>query len=450
MNGKITACALALALGLAFPALAQTVAIQGGTVHTMTGPPIPNGTVLIRDGRIEAVGQNVTVPGNATRIDATGKVVMPGLIDAMTYYGIEPADLNETPNPITPELRIIEAYYPFGTFGAGEAGALRAEELLRGGVTTIYIAPADKTVLGGQGAVVKTAGPDFASLVVLEPAAIDMTLGSHPTKTYRDRQQSPSTRLAVVSRLRETFIKAQEYQARVDAAGSDAERPPRNLGMEALGKLLSGELPARIQANAPGDIQTALNLADEFGFEVTIDGGATAHQMRDELARRGVPVIVGPISHPYVAGEEIPDEGEYPDVDERNIVWLDQAGVKVALGSFSFGLGSLAKGVTGQWLLVDAAIAAGHGMSDDAVLRAVTRNPAEILGVDDRVGTIEPGKDGDVIVLDGDPLSVRTWAEMVFVGGALVYERERGWRGCSWEGSWCTRGNVRGCEDGRG
>ena len=424
----LSAAVLTLAAGHAD---AQTVAIRGGTVHTITGAPIENGTVLIRDGRIAAVGTSVRVPGDATVIDATGKHVMPGLIDAMTYYGVDPADLNESPKPLTPELRIIEAFYPFGTFGTGEGGEVRARELLVGGITTMYIAPADKTVLGGQGAVVKTAGPAFDSLVVREPAAIDITLGSTPASTYRERSSSPATRMAVVAQLREMLVRAQEYQARVEAHEQtpEADRgppPPRNLGFEALGRMLSGEIPARIQANRTAEIGIALDLAEEFGFDLVIDGGASAIQMTEELVARGVPVVLGPISHPYVSGEEIPDEAEYVDVDEGNAARLVDAGVKVALGSFSFGLGSLAKGITGQWLLLDAAIAAGHGLSDRDVLRAVTLSGAEILGVADRVGSLEVGKDGDVIVLDGPPLSVRTWVERVLIGGRTVYEREDG------------------------
>ena len=364
---------------------AQVVAIRGGTVIPVTGPRIENGTVLIRDGKIAAIGRDVGVPGDAETVDVAGKVVMPGLIDAMTYYGIDGADLNETTSPLTPELRVIEAYYPFGTFGTGESGELRATELLAGGITTLYIAPADRTVLGGQGAVVKTAGPTFDSLILVESAAIDITLGAHPTKTFKEKSQTPATRMAVVSQLRAMLIKAQEYQSNTP--------PARNLGMEALGRLLNREIPARVQANRAAEMNVAVKLAEEFGFELIIDGGASAHQIRDVLARENIPVVLGSVSHPFVSGEEIPDRSEYPEPDERSAAWLTEAGVKVAFGSFSFGLGSLAKSITGQWLLLDAAIAAGHGLPEEDVFRAVTINGAEILGVADRVGSLEVGKD---------------------------------------------------------
>ncbi len=411
---------------------AQVVAITGGTVITVSGPQIDNGTVILRDGRIAAVGRNVSVPSDATVVDARGKFVMPGLIDAMTYYGIDGADLNETTSPLTPELRVIEAYYPFGTFGSGEVGELRARDLLMGGITTQYIAPADQTIIGGQGAVVKTAGPTFESLIVREPAAIDITLGQPPANTFGDKSQRPSNRMGVVTQLRELLVKAQEYRARVEAyeARPEAERgdappPARNLGMEALGRLLDREVPARIQANRATEIRVAMKLAEEFDFDLVIDGGASAHRMKDELAAAGVPVVLGPVSHPFVSGAEIPDPDQYPAPDERNAGWLTENGIKVAFGSFSRVFGSLARGIGGQWLLLDAAIAAGHGLGEDDVYRAVTLSGAEILGVSDRVGSIEVGKDADVIVLDGNPLSITTWVELVYVNGQLVYEREQ-------------------------
>ncbi len=399
---------------------AQTVALTGGLVYPISSGPIEGGTVLIVDGRIAAVGADVAIPAGAEVVDVSGSVVMPGIIDAMSYYGLAAEDMNEVPNPLTPELRVIEAFAPFGNFGSGEAGEIRVRELLSGGVTATYIGPGDATVVGGQGAVVKTAGARFDDLIVSEPAAIDITLGGRPAATYREQSRSPSTRMAVVAQLRDLLVKAQEWMA---GSGGDAEGP-RNLGMEALARMLRGEIPARVQANATRDIRVAIELAEEFGFELVIDGGAGAHQMADELADRGIPVILGPISHPYISGEEIPNAGDYGGVDERNAVWLNEAGVHVSLASFSRGFGTFGPGVAGQWLLIDASIALGHGMSEADVLRAVTLSPAEALGVADRMGSLEVGKDADVVVFDGDPLSIRTWASQVYVGGRLVYERE--------------------------
>ena len=422
----VAVLAMAAVQGAGADVQAQTVALTGGLVYPISSEPVEGGTVLMVDGRIAAVGADVDIPAGAEVVDVSGSVVMPGIIDAMSYYGIAGEDMNEVPNPLTPELRIIEAFAPFGTFGSGEAGEIRVRELLSGGVTATYIGPGDATVVGGQGAVVKTAGARFDDLIVRAPAAIDITLGGRPASTYREQSRSPSTRMAVVAQLRDLLVKAQEWTAEREGGSEagEAAAGPRNLGMEALARMLAGEIPARVQANATRDIRVAIELAEEFGFELVIDGAAGAHQMAGELADRGIPVILGPISHPYISGEEIPDAGEYGGVDERNVLWLNEAGVHVSLASFSRGFGRFGPGVAGQWLLIDASIARGHGMSEADVLRAVTLSPAEALGVADRMGSLEAGKDADVVVFDGDPLSIRTWATRVYVGGSLVYERE--------------------------
>ena len=426
----VAVMAMAAIHGAGFGIRAQTVALTGGLVLPISSEPVEGGTVLIVDGRIAAVGADVAIPAGAEVVDVTGSVVMPGIIDAMSYFGVAGEDMNEVPVPLTPELRIIEAFSPFGAFGSGAAGEIRVRELLQGGVTAMYIGPGDATVLGGQGVVVKSAGERFGDLIVREPAAIDITLGGRPASTYRDMSRSPSTRMAVVSQLRELLVRAQEWVEGGGASGgagagaTGANAAPRNLGMEAMGRLLSGEIPARVQANATRDIRVAIELAEEFGFELIIDGGAGAHQMRDELADRGIPVVLGPLSHPYISGEEIPDAGDYGGVDERNAVWLNEAGVHISLASFSRSFGTFGAGVAGQWLLIDASIALGHGMSRADVLRALTLSPAEVLGASDRLGSLEAGKDADVVVFDGDPLSIRTWASRVYVGGRLVYERQ--------------------------
>ena len=402
-------------------ALAQdrAVAIRGGTVLPVSGPAIPNGTVVIQGGRIVAVGAGVAVPSGAEIVDARGKYVMPGVVDAMTNLGIAPSDLNDVANPITPAQRVIESYYPYGEFGQGKLGPLRNEEALSGGVTTMYIAPADGGLIGGQGAVVKTAGPDLDGVIVREPAAMDMTLGTPPKSVANDRNRDPATRMAEMAMLRQTLVRAQEYQRNREANAAT----PRDLDMEALGALLRREMPGRIQATSATDIRSALRLAQEFGFDLILDGAASAVEFTDELVARRIPVVLGQVSHPYVSNEEIPNTEDYPPMDERTPARLTDAGVKTAIASFSRAFGSLAPAGTGKWLLIDVSIALGYGMSEDAVLRAVTLTPAEILGVAERVGSLDPGKDADVLVLDGPPLSVKTWVEMAYVNGELVYRR---------------------------
>jgi imidazolonepropionase-like amidohydrolase len=227
--------------------------------------------------------------------------------------------------------------------------------------------------------------------------------------------------MAVISFLREQLVRAQEYQAQIDASGSASVR---DLGLEALASMLAGEIPARIQANRTTEIREALQLAEEFGFRLILDSGISADRMAADLAGAGVPVVLGPISHPWISGEEIPDREEYVDPDERRAARLLAGGVEIAIASFSRSFGSLGPTGSGKWLLLDAALAAGYGLTEAQVLHAVTLGPARILGVDDRVGSLEAGKDADVIILDGPPLSVMTWVERAFVDGQEVYVRD--------------------------
>lgn len=397
----------------------RAIALRGGTVIPVDGAPIPNGTVVMRGGKIVAVGANVAIPGGAEVVDMRGKYLLPGLVDAMTSLGVANSDLNEPTEAIAPQLRVIEAYNPFGTFGSGKPGVLRNSEVLGGGVTTMYVAPADAALIGGQGAVVKTAGTTLTSLIVREPASIDMTLGEPPKSAARQRQRDPATRMAEVAMLRQAFIKAQEYERNRTANPALA----RDLGMEALGKLLRREIPARIQATSAVDIRSALALAREFNLDLILDGAAAAQIYKDSLAARKIPVILGQVSHPYVSNEEIPDRSDYPPVDETTPSALLKAGVKTAIASFSRAFGTLAPSGSSKWLMIDAAIAAGYGLSEAEVIRAVTLTPAEILGVSDRVGSLTTGKDADVIVLDGPSLSVKSWVQRVYVNGELVFQK---------------------------
>lgn len=412
--------ALLAATAISAVAQARPLVLRGGTVVPVDGPDIPNGTVILQGGKITAVGgATLAVPRDALVVDVRGKYVLPGLVDAMTSLGVGQSDLNEPSDPVTPQLRVFEAFNPFGNFGSGTPGPLRMTELLSGGVTTMYIATADAALVGGQGAVVKTAGDNLAALAVREPAAMDITLGEPPKKAASARQRDPATRMAEMAMLRQALVRAQEYD-RNRAANPSL---PRDLGMEALGRLLRREIPARIQANTPGDIRNAAQLAQEFNIDVIIDGGANAKAEIPLLASRRIPVVIGQVSHPFVSNEEIPDKAEYPPIDESVPARLINGGVKVAIATFSRAFGSLAPAGSSKWLLLDAGIAAGYGLTEAQVLRAVTLTAAEILGVDARLGSLTVGKDADVLVLDGPPLSMKSWVERVYVNGELVHQK---------------------------
>jgi imidazolonepropionase-like amidohydrolase len=430
-----TLVARALFTFLLLPSSLQSetvIAIRGGTVLTMTGEPISPGVVLIRGEKIAAVGKNVEIPDDATVIDAAGKYVMPGVVDAMTYYGIRPFDLNDTSDPVTPQNRIIQAFYPFGDLMRGEGGIEPDTEILSGGVTTVYIAPGDQQVIGGQGAVVKTWGKSFDSIILREPAAIDMTIGDPPKATFGAQKKSPVTRMSIASLIRKALISAQEYKRRLDDYESkseeekaEAEKPKRDLQMEALVKLLEKEIPARVEADLVDDIRTAIRIAEEFDFDLVIDSGLGAYKLAEELAEKNIPVVVGPTSHPFITGGEVSMTPELSRMmDERNAAWLAEGGVTIAMGSFGFGFGRMGRATQGKWLLLEAGLATSFELPDEGALKAVTLHAAEILGVDDRVGSLEAGKDADVVVLDGYPLSMKTWVERVFIEGEMVYVKD--------------------------
>jgi len=418
-------CSLAAAAALMITpaAFAQTMAIKGGTVLTMAGPVIKSGTVLMRDGKIVAVGTRVAIPAGTKVVDATGKYVVPGLVDAMTYYGIAPLDRNDAANPVTPENRIIYAYFPFGDFARMKSGQPRDRELLSGGVTTIYIAPGDHQVIGGQGAVVKVSGNNFGNAVLREPASIDMTISDAARYDPRGGK-SPSTRMAVVSLIRKALVNAQQYQR---DAESKKDETKRDLGAEALGRMLRRELPARIEADLVDDIRTSMRIAEEFGFDLVIDSGIGAYRIREALAEKKIPVVLGPISHDFVSGEETAISRLAPEVStlasEENAVLLWKAGVKFALASFGYGYGFPGSAYQGRWLLLNAALNVGFGLPEEEALKAVTVNPAEILGVANRVGSLAAGKDADVVILSGPPLGLKTWVDQVYIDGALAYIR---------------------------
>ena len=406
----IASAFLLMSLPLAASGPESVLAIKGGTVLTMAGAPIKGGTVLVRGGRIAEVGDNVAIPEGATVVDVSGKYVLPGLIDAMTYHGLRPADRNDASNPATPENRILPAYHPAFITVAGEDGS---RELLAGGVTCIYIAPGSAQAIGGQGAVVKTFGrlPDVT--VLRDPASLDMTLG--------DGVRSPLSRMAVASLIRKTLAGAQDSLERPESSANG----PRSAATEALIRVLRKEMPVRIEADLPDDIRTAVRIADEFGLALVIDGGAGAYRVRELLAAKGIAVVLGPVSHAAVSGRAPQASPELSAFrDEGNAAMLAQAGVKIALASFGYGAGGAENGHPGRWLLLEAALATGFGLPEDAALKAVTINAAEILGVADRVGTLEKGKDADIVVCDGPPLGLKTRIERVFVDGKPVYEKE--------------------------
>lgn len=383
-----------------------TVAITGGHVVPVAGDPIDDGTVLIMDGRISAVGPNIQVPADVPVVDAAGRWVLPGLVEAHTHLGIEEEaggwagdDLNEATGPIGARLRALDGINP-ADLGFADA--------LAGGVTTAVILPGSANPIGGQAVAVKCAGRTATDMVLRDPVGVKSALGENPKRVYGNRKELPSTRLGVATVIRDAFIRAQDYQARRDRSdGAAADRDP---DLDVLARVIAGELPWFQHVHRADDIGTAIRLADEFGYRLVIHHGTEAHLMAEEIARRGIPVISGPL----ITGRS---KAELRHLTPRNPAILAQAGVLLALTTDH-------NSVPVHFLALQAILAIREGLDPGTALRSITANPAQILGLDDRVGALKPGLDGDVVLWSGDPLDIRSRALHVFIAGRPVYHYE--------------------------
>lgn len=400
-SGAAAAVGAAALFTLAVPATAQ-LAVRGGTVYTMAGEPLRDGVVLVgRDGRIERVGPAAQVripPGYRT---LTAAVVTPGLIDAHTVVGLAGAlnqdhdqDQLERSNPIQPELRAFDAY------NAREP----LVEWVRGlGVTTIHTGHGPGALVSGQTMIAKTRGDNVGEALVDSVTMIAMTLGPEVSRTFSGR---PGTRAKGVAMVREQFIKAREYRAKRRAAEPGKE-PARDLGLEVLVRVLDGEIPALITAQQVPEILAALRLRAEFGFRLVLDGAAEGYLVLDEIRAAGIPVIL----HPTMARHG----GTLVHATLESARLLHEAGIPVVLQSGFEGYVPKTRVV-----LFEAAMAHAYGLPFEEALASVTRNAAQLLGIADRVGTIERGKDGDLALFDGDPFEYVTRVCAVVIEGAVV------------------------------
>ena len=401
------------------------IAITNGKVMTITQGTLERGTALVEDGRIVAVGEEVEVPEGAEVYDATGKVVMPGLIDAHCHVGLWPeglgedySDGNEMTDPITPHLRALDAVHP-------EDPAFK--ELVAAGVTTVLTGPGSGNLIAGQWVCLKTVPkPSVEQMVLLEPAGMKMALGENPKWVYGEQKKAPSTRMGNAATLRTALVDAQnylekwrryeadlaQYQAKVEAEDEDAEEPKapeRDLKLEALGKVLRREMKARVHAHRADDMLTAIRIAEEFNLDLTLEHATEGYKIADILAEKGIPVTAGPI---FFSREKY----ELKDMTPRNPGLMSKAGIKVAIQTDEMS--------AVKYLTINAALAVREGMTEDEALKAITINPAEIIGVADRVGSLEVGKDADLVVFSGHPFDYRTVAELVLVDGQVAYRRE--------------------------
>jgi imidazolonepropionase-like amidohydrolase len=406
----------------------QVIAIQTGHILTISDNPIENGIVLIKKGKIEALGQNVVLPADVRIIDANDKFVMPGLIDAQSRLFVMDSELNES-RTIAPDLNILDAIDPF---------IKEYREVLAQGVTAVCVAPGSRGLIGGRSAVLKLNGSKNVDRMVLKAnatlkAAVGVSTGNISsslarlehyssirealiaTKVYMQRKEKADRELAEYNRKQAEYEK--KYSGKETEKKEKPKRPAKfraNPASDVLAQVLRKKIPLQVEAHRVTDILNVLRLADEFGFTLILDKCTEGYLITNEIARRKVPVIVGPVSTSFVDMPRL----EYRNHDMSNAAILSKKGVKAALGV------SGRDGASSKFIILAAAIAAANGMDKAAALRAITLTPAEMLGVADRIGSLQVGKDADLVILNGHPLDARTRVEMVMIEGRVVFERK--------------------------
>jgi imidazolonepropionase-like amidohydrolase len=384
-----------------------TLAITGGYVVPVASAPIDDGTVLIDDGRIVAVGAaaDVDVPDDAEIVDASGSWVLPGFVEAHGHAGVHEEgehwvgdDTNEKTDPNGARMRALDAINP------DDEGF---RDALSGGVTTMIVKPGSANPIGGQTVAVKTWGRTVDEMVLRQPVSVKSALGENPKRVYSEQGKLPSTRQGVAAVIRDAFTRAQDYRARRTHAQSTEEPFDRDNTLEVLARVLDGELPWSQHTHRHDDIATAIRLAEEFGYRLVVNHGTEAHLLADLLAEKGIPVIIGPL---FTSRAKV----ELRRRSLRNPGILARAGVKIAITTDH-------PVVPIHFLVHQATLCVKEGLDEDTALRAITTNPAEIMGLQDRVGSLAAGLDADVVIWSGDPLDIMSRATRVFVAGRDVY-----------------------------
>ena len=395
--------AMTAATAIAAPAAAaaiaapqdQPVALVGARIHTAAGAAIESGTIVFRDGVITALGANISPPGDAEVVDLSGMVIMPGMLDNHSHIGADSRDLNEFPTRFGPQHRIRDVLSPDDAFW---------KDAVEGGVTTVVTGPGSGEVSSGQAIVIKTWGESIDERVVKERGGLKIAMGR------KRPDQSPTTSMAVTALLRAKFIEAQEYQAKWVAweeGGREGPAPARDLAMEALVRVLNGEDRIRSHVHNAHDILSIIRLSQEFDFGLTIHHSTEAYKVADDIAEAGIDVVGLPLFTRVALSDEVMATGTV----------MNEKGVRFAFHTDDPVVGS-------KWQRGNAGLGIRYGMTEQQALEAVTINPAAIAGVEDRVGSLEVGKDADIVVLSGTWYEVSSLVTRVYVDGRLAYDRE--------------------------
>lgn len=394
----------------------ETIAIKHAKILTVTQGIIEEGSVLIKDGKIIEVGKNINIPADVRGIDASTCIVTPGLIDSHSHLGLGPSggvtDDNEMSNPCTPQLRIIDSIHPEGM----EPHSFSFRDAVSQGVTTVIARPGSGNVIGGQSAALKLRGGTVDDMILVFPADMKMAMGRKGY--YAGKGVLPVTKMGTAYIVRNAMVEAMDYKKTLELYKKKKEKdqtakpPERDLKKEAMLMVLDREIPVHIHCSPVDDILTAVRLADEFNFyKLSLAHAEESYKVADELAKRGIVVVVGPRMITFD--------------DDDNLINI--AGYLVKHG-VEINIMTDADVVQQEFLRFQATIAIKYGLAPEEALRAITINPAKLIGMENRVGSIEAGKDADLVIFDGDPFDIQTKVLKVFIDGTIVYdiEKERG------------------------
>lgn len=375
--------------------------IINGLIYTMEGPVYDRGWVLLENGLIISAGPMEALPEySGERFDAQGGWVLPGLIDAHCHLGMIESiigapgnDLNEQTDPCTPQLRSIDAINPMDP---------AFQEALEAGITAVVTGPGSANPISGQALAIKTWGNRVDDMILRSPASMKFALGENPKSIYQGKSQGPMTRMAVAAVIREALFRAKDYMDRLDRG----ENPEFDMKLQSLAPLLKRQIPAHFHAHRADDIYTAIRIAREFDLDYVVVHGTDGHLIAEDLKRENVRVITGPSINDRCKPELGNLSLQTPGV-------LANCGVLCAICTDY-------PETPFYCLTLSAALAVKNGMGFDEALRAITINGAVIAGIDSRVGSIRPGKDGDLAVFTQNPLDIQSKISAVFVGGRRV------------------------------
>jgi imidazolonepropionase-like amidohydrolase len=375
------------------------ILFKNANIYPITSEPF-KGDLLIENGKIKKLAKNIRAKADEV-IDVEGKYIFPGFVDAHSHIGVFEEgvgegyyqDGNEMTDPNTAQVRVIDAFYP------EDAAIKRA---LEGGVTTVMVVPGSANPIGGQGAILKFKSKIVDEMIIKEPAGLKMAMGENPKRVYGSQKKLPSTRLGSVSVIREYFLKVQNYMKKKEKG----DFYDFDLKMEIGEKVLKREIPARIHAHRADDIITAIRLSEEFGFDLVIEHATEAYKIADYIKEKGVPLVLGPLFG-------FRTKLELKDMSFEALRIINEKGILAGLMCDHPVLHL-------EHANVQAALGMRYGAKEEDLIKMLTINPAKILKIDDRVGSLEVGKDADIAIWNYHPFDIRAKAESVYIEGKKV------------------------------